>query len=202
MTVKVKFNTLNKLLMEEPFQIIDGNMKLPNNLDKIFCNNDVENLIFFYTIAIIGAQGTGKTTLINYLYDTKLKVPLESGERTTVGIWAQIIERAQVLLLDSEGSDWSIRENEETIDGTSQDTFERVIACFSLTFSNILMINIKWDEVDTSGGSCYSLFKNIAQSYKNFYEGSNVQKKLIILVLRDYIEAIHKELPEEIIKDN
>ena len=84
----------------------------------------------------MGAQSTGKSTLLNYLLGSNFRV---SAGRCTKGLNATLfvtsIEHAkEMLLLDSEG----LFSTERT-----DPRFDRRLAAFCVANSNFLMINIK-----------------------------------------------------------
>ncbi len=64
----------------------------------------------YFTIAIIGAQSTGKSTLLNHLFRTNFKVLKggedgKRGERTTRGVIAARDYAELLLVMDVEGND-------------------------------------------------------------------------------------------------
>lgn len=64
----------------------------------------------YFTIAIIGAQSTGKSTLLNHLFKTNFKVLKggedgKRGERTTRGVIAARDYAQLLLVMDVEGND-------------------------------------------------------------------------------------------------
>ena len=84
----------------------------------------------------MGAQSTGKSTLLNYLLGSNFRV---SAGRCTKGLNATLfvtsIEDAkEMLLLDSEG----LFSTERT-----DPRFDRRLAAFCVANSNFLMINLK-----------------------------------------------------------
>ena len=87
-------------------------------------------------MTILGPQSSGKSTLLNYLFGAKFHV---SAGRCTKGLNAMLLrtdfeETKEILILDSEGI-FSIER--------SDPTYDRRLAIFCLSVSNILMINIK-----------------------------------------------------------
>ena len=60
----------------------------------------------YFTVAIIGSQNTGKSTLLNHLFKTNFKV-LEglAGSRTTRGIILGRDYAKNLVLMDVEGND-------------------------------------------------------------------------------------------------
>jgi GTPase Era involved in 16S rRNA processing len=60
----------------------------------------------YFSIAIIGAQNTGKSTLLNHLFGTSFAVLKgEAGNRTTRGILLSRDKASQLLIMDVEGND-------------------------------------------------------------------------------------------------
>ena len=61
----------------------------------------------YRTVAVIGCQSSGKSTLLNLLFDTTFEVMDESRGRqqTTKGIWLNRNQVGDLLVLDIEGTD-------------------------------------------------------------------------------------------------
>jgi len=61
----------------------------------------------YYGLGIIGSQSSGKSTLLNSLFDTTFQMmnQEENFQQTTVGIWMAILQNQNVLVFDVEGSD-------------------------------------------------------------------------------------------------
>ena len=61
----------------------------------------------YRTVAVIGCQSSGKSTLLNLLFDTTFIVMDEQKGRqqTTKGIWINRNTEGNILLLDIEGTD-------------------------------------------------------------------------------------------------
>lgn len=61
----------------------------------------------YKTVAVIGCQSSGKSTLLNLLFDTTFEVMDESKGRqqTTKGIWLNRNLNGNLLVLDIEGTD-------------------------------------------------------------------------------------------------
>ena len=71
------------------FQLIDADAQIIANAKDKFSNEQLNNKgKQYYTMGIIGAQSSGKSTLMNHLFDTDFQV-MESQKRgqTTKGIW-------------------------------------------------------------------------------------------------------------------
>jgi GTPase Era involved in 16S rRNA processing len=60
----------------------------------------------YSTVAIIGAQNTGKSTLLNNLFHTHFKVLKgEAGRRTTRGVILGKDFKEKLIIMDVEGND-------------------------------------------------------------------------------------------------
>ena len=61
----------------------------------------------YRTVAVIGCQSSGKSTLLNLLFDTTFDVMDESQGRqqTTKGIWMNRNAAGNILVFDIEGTD-------------------------------------------------------------------------------------------------
>lgn len=61
----------------------------------------------YFILGIIGAQSSGKSTLLNHMFRTKFSTLDETKHRkqTTKGIWIDRDPDSNVLVLDIEGSD-------------------------------------------------------------------------------------------------
>ena len=87
-------------------------------------------------MTILGAQSSGKSTLLNYLLGSKFHV---SSGRCTKGLNAMLLrtddaDTKEILVLDSEGI-FSIER--------SNPNFDKQLAIFCLAVSNLVLINIK-----------------------------------------------------------
>ena len=70
-------------------------------------NNMMARGTEYRTVAVIGCQSSGKSTLLNLLFDTTFEVMDESKGRqqTTKGIWLNRNAAGDLLVLDIEGTD-------------------------------------------------------------------------------------------------
>ena len=61
----------------------------------------------YRTVAVIGCQSSGKSTLLNLLFDTTFEIMDETQGRqqTTKGIWLNRNAEGNLLVLDIEGTD-------------------------------------------------------------------------------------------------
>jgi len=127
--------------MGAPFEILDGdNFRMASKfLKKAF--NDSKNRLL--VISVIGPQSSGKSTLLNLLLGCEF---LTSSGRCTRGIYGTYIRIDDknkelkehydaILVLDTEGL-LSIMQNDD-------QTFDRKIALFCLSVSQVVIINVK-----------------------------------------------------------
>lgn len=131
-------------------------------------------------LSILGPQNSGKSTLLNYLFDTKFEVLDErrGRQRTTRGVWLGVVgEREDIMVMDLEGSDGSVREDD--------CSFERKISLFSLSVCSVLMVNIWSHDVGRYGASNMSLLKNIFELNLQLFQKEDSPKTLILFVVRD-----------------
>ncbi|ELP92800.1 protein SEY1, putative [Entamoeba invadens IP1] len=131
-------------------------------------------------LSILGPQNSGKSTLLNYLFDTNFAVLDEKKgrQRTTRGVWLGVVgDRDDIMVMDLEGSDGSSREDDYS--------FERKISLFSLTVCSVLMVNIWSHDVGRYGASNMSLLKNIFELNLQLFQKEDSPKTMILFVVRD-----------------
>ena len=102
----------------------------------------------YNTIAIIGAQSSGKSTLLNKLFDTNFEIMSADKGRgqTTKGIWMSCHLKTKMLILDCEGTDSKER-------GESRHKFEHCSSLFALAIADVLMLNM-WTNVILNNLGC------------------------------------------------
>ncbi|KAK1867060.1 hypothetical protein I4F81_009570 [Pyropia yezoensis] len=91
----------------------------------------------YHTVSVMGAQSSGKSTLLNLLFHTGFRTMDATAGRsqTTQGVWAGRDPEAPILLLDLEGTDSRER-------GEEAANFERKSSLFALALSEVLVINL------------------------------------------------------------
>ena len=77
----------------------------------------------YRTVAVIGCQSSGKSTLLNLLFDTTFLVMDEQigRQQTTKGIWLNKNKDGNILVFDIEGTD-SKERGEQRMVGDRQKT--------------------------------------------------------------------------------
>ena len=169
-----------------------------DKLKTFFTENDFspESGKVYQTIGIIGCQSSGKSTLLNHVFDTNFEVMSDDIGRaqTTKGIWLAINKEFNTLIFDVEGTDSKER-------GDDRLKFEQCSSLFTLAMSDVLMINMWTNDIGRYTASNYGVLKVVfEQNLKLFQQES---EKKIIIVLRDFdsnIDDISK-LKESIMAD-
>ena len=96
----------------------------------------------YNTVSIIGPQSSGKSTLLNRLFDTNFDVMATDKGRgqTTKGIWMASHTESKTLVFDCEGTDSKER-------GETRSKFEHTSALFCMALSDVLIMNM-WTSVN------------------------------------------------------
>ncbi|CAD8119813.1 unnamed protein product [Paramecium sonneborni] len=150
--VDVVFDMIKK---GEPFEFLDGDqlkidqMFLQQLTDKFSQSGNEKVLV----LSVLGPQSSGKSTILNKIFGCHFWT---SVGRCTKGIYLQLIRISQkqyfnnlfdyILILDSEGLQNPNQQNDE---------FNKKIALFILSISDIILINVK--------GDIHSQFKNLVE---------------------------------------
>ena len=133
----------------------------------------------YSVVAVFGNQSSGKSTLLNRLFDTSFDVMNEGiRQQTTKGIWCSKAKDANILVLDVEGTDGRER-------GEDQD-FERKSALFALAISQVVMINMFESSVGLYQAANMGLLKTVLEVNLQLFQSKKSQKTLIVFVLRDF----------------
>lgn len=115
-----------------------------------------KNTKHYNTVAIIGCQSSGKSTLLNSLFETNFQVMSDDKGRgqTTQGIWISFSTEYNLMILDCEGTDSKER-------GEERFKFEHCSSLFALALADVLIINM-WTNVNIRN------FENFLKLYKFF----------------------------------
>eukprot|EP01017_Pseudomicrothorax_dubius_P033148 TRINITY_DN4409_c0_g1_i1.p1 TRINITY_DN4409_c0_g1~~TRINITY_DN4409_c0_g1_i1.p1 ORF type:complete len:189 (-),score=18.90 TRINITY_DN4409_c0_g1_i1:60-569(-) len=114
-----------------PFEIIDGdNIHIAGDFLTKAIQNVHQNIL---VVSIIGAQSTGKSTLLNFLFGCSFAT---SAGRCTKGIYGTLLDCSipgydGILILDTEGISSTIKQDPE---------YDRKIFLFCMAASNIVIL--------------------------------------------------------------
>ena len=130
-------------------------------------------------MSIIGCQSTGKSTLLNFLFDTSFDTldATKGRNQTTRGIHLSFNPDCKSLVIDIEGTDSQVR-------GEDGQAFEHMSALFALAISDVLMVNMWTSEIGRYKAASVGLLKTIFEVNLKLFgvEG----RKRILFVLRDF----------------
>lgn len=108
-----------------------------------------------YVIAVFGSQSSGKSTLLNALFQTEFRVLDVSIQRKqcTQGIWLQNVGNYNIV--DTEGSD-SMDQDDPLM--------EHYVALFGFSISDLFIVNMWDNEIGRYDGGHFSVIRNIFRS--------------------------------------
>ncbi|KAH7824758.1 putative protein SEY1 [Monocercomonoides exilis] len=143
-------------------------------------------------VSIMGAQSSGKSTLLNALFDTQFSVMNEQDgrSRTTVGTWLATSKRVishalgkpitPLLILDVEGTDSRERSGNAT-------TFENKVTLFSIALSEVIIMNVWYHDLGRYSASNYPIIESVFEaSARLLFKDSTRSKTLLLFIVRDY----------------
>ena len=150
----------------------------------------------YQTIGIIGCQSSGKSTLLNHVFNTNFEIMSDEIGRaqTTKGIWIAVNKEFNTIIFDVEGTDSKER-------GDDRLKFEQCSSLFTLAMTDVLMINMWTNDIGRYTASNYGILKVVfEQNLKLFQQES---EKKIIIVLRDFDSSVDdlSKLKEGIMSD-
>ncbi|KAJ8324474.1 Dynamin-like GTPase that mediates homotypic ER fusion [Batrachochytrium dendrobatidis] len=133
----------------------------------------------YNVVAVFGSQSTGKSTLLNRLFNAQFDVMDETERRqTTKGIWVCKARASNTLVMDVEGTDGRER-------GEDQD-FERKSALFSMSVAEVLIVNMWEQSVGLYNGANMGLLKTVFEVNLQLFQTQGSPKTCIFFVLRDF----------------
>mmetsp|Transcript_8256 Transcript_8256/g.24826 ORF Transcript_8256/g.24826 Transcript_8256/m.24826 type:complete len:771 (+) Transcript_8256:72-2384(+) len=156
----------------------------------------------FRTVAIMGPQSSGKSTIMNKMFSTKFRTMDESQGRyqVTQGVWMGIEEKARTIVVDLEGTDSRER-------GEDALVFERKSALFALALSEVLIVNLWTQDIGRLNASNLLLLRTVLeQDLHLFHSGedsdtrSPLMKTMLFFLLRDYDKATPLERLGELLR--
>lgn len=166
-------------------QLIDENKRFSPDVKQFLKSEHcLDAGLNYHLVAVFGSQSTGKSTLLNALFNTHFGVMDEkSRQQTTKGIWMGCCpaKNAELLVLDVEGTDGRER-------GEDQD-FERKSALFALASSEVLLVNMWEHQVGLYQGANMGLLKTVFEVNLSLFQSSSSRppRSKILFVIRDFI---------------
>lgn len=190
---------------QEAIQLIDENKTFNEDVLDHIINvqlnlSGVEHRI----VSVFGSQSTGKSTLLNFLFNTNFGVMDETcRQQTTKGIWLAVshgvsttiskngsTDDHNIVVMDVEGTDGTER-------GEDQD-FERKAALFAMSTSEVLIVNLWETQVGWYQGANMGLMKTVFEVNLSLFGRAKLNptsdhKVLLLFVIRDYTGVTSKE---------
>eukprot|EP00792_Barthelona_sp_PAP020_P007191 TRINITY_DN3121_c2_g1_i1.p1 TRINITY_DN3121_c2_g1~~TRINITY_DN3121_c2_g1_i1.p1 ORF type:complete len:741 (+),score=247.87 TRINITY_DN3121_c2_g1_i1:54-2276(+) len=161
------------------FQMINEEAKFCDHLQDFLNYRVYEQDIKI--ISVIGPQSSGKSTILNCLFDTDFAIrePEAIGTQTTLGIWVQSSSEGK-LILDCEGSD-SIQRN-------ADESFEKKFGLMSFVLSDILFVNIWYSDIGRRDASNIPLLESVFEANLKYFAASktDLQKTTLLVLIRDF----------------
>ncbi|KAF8961824.1 root hair defective 3 GTP-binding protein-domain-containing protein [Flammula alnicola] len=138
----------------------------------------------YETVAIIGSQSSGKSTLLNNMFGTDFTV-MDPRVR---GIWLSRDKTHNVIVMDVEGSDGASRGDDQN--------FERKSALFALACSRLVIVNMWENQVGLYNGANMGLLKIIFEEHLSLYGNLDrhlYQSPKIIFIIQAHCSGISLE---------
>nr|XP_043633949.1 protein ROOT HAIR DEFECTIVE 3-like [Erigeron canadensis] len=133
----------------------------------------------YAVVAIMGPQHSGKSTLINHLFDTNFKEMDTMAQRsqTTKGIWIARCVGIEpcTIVMDLEGTDGRERGEDDTV-------FEKQSALFALVVADKVIINMWCQDIGREHAANKPLLRAVFSVMLRLFR---VDKKTLMFVIRD-----------------
>ncbi|CAK7336935.1 unnamed protein product [Dovyalis caffra] len=171
--------------MEEGMHLIDGNGKFNVEGLKDFMTTTgfAQCRLSYAIVAIIGAQSSGKSTLMNHVFGTDFKMldACEGRGQTTKGIWIAKSNNIEpfTIAMDFEGTDSNARAEDNT-------AFERQSTLFALAIADIILINMWCKDIGLENAASRPLLKIVFQVMKRLFKP---RKRTLLFVIRDHTKT-------------
>ncbi|XP_024972185.1 protein ROOT HAIR DEFECTIVE 3-like isoform X2 [Cynara cardunculus var. scolymus] len=133
----------------------------------------------YAVVSIMGPQSSGKSTLLNHLFNTNFKEmdAYRGRSQTTKGIWMARCVGIEpcTIVMDLEGTDGRERGEDDT-------AFEKQSALFALAVSDIVLINMWCHDIGREQAANKPLLKTVFQVMLRLF---SPRKTTLMFVIRD-----------------
>lgn len=152
----------------------------------------------YAVVSIMGPQSSGKSTLLNHLFNTNFREmdAFKGRSQTTKGIWMARCAGIEpcTIVMDLEGTDGRERGEDDT-------AFEKQSALFALAVSDIVLINMWCHDIGREQAANKPLLKTVFQVMMRLF---SPRKTTLMFVIRDKtrtpLENLEPVLREDIQK--
>jgi Root hair defective 3 GTP-binding protein (RHD3) len=179
--------------LSAPFQLVQADTTFARDADTLLSSRGGRAL---RAVAVLGAQASGKSTLINALYATRFRVAGRAsvGRATTRGIAAAAVElpgdgNAPLLLLDVEGADARER-------GRAGKAFQARATTFVASIADVLLLNLWYHDTGRVDSAGYGLLRTVfTTSARLIVDGAAAGaeehiRSALVFVVRDVEEDV------------
>lgn len=178
----------------EVVQIIDGDGNVAHKESAWFPEDSELDAEAVTIVAVLGAQASGKSTLLNETLGTNFAVGSRStvGSATTKGISVAKASTSKYLYaMDIEGSDSRER-------GKAGKFFHRKCASFAASVSDVLLLNLWYHDVGRLDTTAYSLLDAVfSESEKN-----QNRKSALVVVVRDVEDDVDLNALDQLLEQD
>lgn len=182
--------------MTDPVQVIDSGGKAVVSTPYWFDEHADLGSEALTVIAILGAQASGKSTLLNSLFGTNFSVASRSSiaSATTKGIYAALAsDNDRTVALDVEGSDSRER-------GRDGRAFHARLASFVTAIADVIVINIWYHDIGRWDAAGYTLLNDVFQEAVKIEDSEPGRfRTRLVFTVRDVDAEIDNSAVEEIL---
>lgn len=165
-------------------QIINEECEVTDNLLKLIKKKNIDRVdLDYHIVSIIGCQSSGKSTLLNHLFNTKFDVmnDMNGRSQTTKGIHADFL-KSNILVIDVEGSDSVER-------GDIDSLFEHKSALFSVALSEVVIVNLWEKDIGRHNASNFPLLKLVFEVNLKLFSSHSESKCNLLFLIRDSVQS-------------
>lgn len=178
-------------------QVIDASGEYKADTPAWFSEHEAKGAEAVTLISVLGAQASGKSTLLNALFGTEFSVAGRAAiaTATTKGIYAACAkDRVLTVALDVEGSDSRER-------GKDGRAFQARCAGFAAAISDVLLLNLWYHDVGRFDAASYSLLEAVfAEAVKTAEQDPGSFKTALVFVVRDVDDDTERSELEEVLQ--
>lgn len=179
---------------EDGVQIVDFHGEFNAATGAFLERSSIKNVGTEYSVVgVLGAQSSGKSTLLNLLFHTPFQV-LDSAsgrQQTTQGIWLAVAD-APIVVLDVEGTDSASR-------GEDHMAFERKSALLAMALCDVVIVNMWEHDVGRHDAANYTLLRTVFEV--NLQLRTDATRTLLLFTLRDHMSTPIEKLSASLRKD-
>lgn len=165
-------------MADQPLQIIDADGKITNH-DEFWIPDHAELESDEITIvAVLGAQASGKSTLLNEVFGTTFPVGSRAtlGSATTKGVAvAKAVSNKAVVALDIEGSDSRER-------GKEGKAFHAKCASFATALADVILLNVWYHDIGRLDSTVYHLLESVFSESEKAADADAFATSLVFVV--------------------